>query len=57
LTICSALERWQLSASVVTIVPLMDSITSIFGTAVILRDFASVATCTSTKSVVRSPTR
>jgi hypothetical protein len=34
--------RWQLSASVVTIVPFNDSIASNFGTAVISFDLASV---------------
>src|ERR1700722_21002762 len=42
------MERWQLSAPAVTIVPFKDSITSSFGTAVISLDFASVATCAST---------
>ena len=41
--------RWQLSASVVTIVPFSDSIANSFGTAVISLDLASVAICASTR--------
>src|SRR5271170_5776514 len=43
------MARWQLRASVVTIVPFSDSISSIFGTAVISFDLASVAICASTR--------
>src|SRR5271165_4245899 len=43
------MARWQLSASVVTIVPFSRSISSSFGTAVISFDLASVAICASTR--------
>lgn len=42
------MARWQLSASVVTIVPFSASIRSSLGTAVMSLDLASVAICANT---------
>ena len=48
LRFCSAMARWQFSASAVTMAPWSVSSLSNLGTAVISFDLASVATCAST---------